>query len=55
MKDDWDTVLICLKFPSGVIANIDICRHAPYGYGSFLSSFIFIFIVINIQNKKIKG
>ena len=30
--DDWDTVMIHLKFPSGILATVDICRSAPYGY-----------------------
>jgi myo-inositol 2-dehydrogenase/D-chiro-inositol 1-dehydrogenase len=30
--EDWDTVLITLKFPSGVIASIDLSRKAVYGY-----------------------
>jgi len=30
--DDFDTVLITLKFPSGTIANIDLSRKAAYGY-----------------------
>jgi len=30
--DDFDTVLITLKFPSGGLANIDLSRKAAYGY-----------------------
>jgi len=30
--NDWDTVTIHLKFPSGVLGTVDICRSAPYGY-----------------------
>jgi len=30
--NDWDTVLITLKFPSGIIASIDLSRKAAYGY-----------------------
>jgi len=30
--DDFDTILITLKFPSGAIANIDLSRKAAYGY-----------------------
>ena len=30
--NDWDSAAICLKFASGVIASIDISRHACYGY-----------------------
>ena len=30
--DDWDTVTIHMRFPSGVLATVDICRSAPYGY-----------------------
>mmetsp|Transcript_15901 Transcript_15901/g.62137 ORF Transcript_15901/g.62137 Transcript_15901/m.62137 type:complete len:337 (+) Transcript_15901:31-1041(+) len=30
--DDWDTVMITLKFPSGKLASIELSRHAPYGY-----------------------
>ena len=29
---DSDSAVICLKFDSGVIASIDISRHACYGY-----------------------
>jgi len=29
---DWDTVTINLKFPSGVLATIDVSRFAAYGY-----------------------
>jgi len=29
---DWDTIMITMKFPSGVIANIDNSRFAAYGY-----------------------
>ena len=29
---DVDTVAIVLKFPSGVIATVDLSRHAVYGY-----------------------
>jgi len=30
--DDWDTVLITLKFPSGALGSIDLSRKAAYGY-----------------------
>lgn len=30
--DDIDTAVVTLKFPSGVLATIDISRNAPYGY-----------------------
>jgi len=30
--DDWDTVLITLKFPSGALGSIDLSRKACYGY-----------------------
>jgi len=30
--NDFDTVLISLKFPSGAIASIDLSRKAAYGY-----------------------
>lgn len=30
--DDFDTVLITLRYPSGAIANIDLSRKAAYGY-----------------------
>jgi len=30
--DDWDTVLITLKFPSGTLGSIDLSRKACYGY-----------------------
>ncbi len=29
---DVDTIAIVLKFPSGVIASIDLSRHSQYGY-----------------------
>lgn len=29
---DVDTVAIVLKFPSGIIASIDLSRHSTYGY-----------------------
>ena len=29
---DVDTISIILKFPSGVLANIDLSRHSSYGY-----------------------
>jgi myo-inositol 2-dehydrogenase/D-chiro-inositol 1-dehydrogenase len=31
--DDFDTVLITLKFPSGGLGSIDLSREAVYGYG----------------------
>lgn len=30
--DDLDTVLVSLKFPSGLLANIDVSRKSVYGY-----------------------
>lgn len=30
--DDVDTIAIVMKFPSGVLATIDLCRHSSYGY-----------------------
>eukprot|EP01119_Soliformovum_irregulare_P008901 TRINITY_DN21_c0_g1_i1.p1 TRINITY_DN21_c0_g1~~TRINITY_DN21_c0_g1_i1.p1 ORF type:complete len:336 (-),score=96.98 TRINITY_DN21_c0_g1_i1:62-1069(-) len=30
--NDFDTVLMCLKYPSGAIASIDLSRKACYGY-----------------------
>jgi myo-inositol 2-dehydrogenase/D-chiro-inositol 1-dehydrogenase len=30
--DDWDTVMITLRFPSGTIGSIDLSRKAVYGY-----------------------
>jgi myo-inositol 2-dehydrogenase/D-chiro-inositol 1-dehydrogenase len=30
--NDWDTVLISLRYPSGAIASIDLSRKAAYGY-----------------------
>ena len=29
---DVDTIAIILKFPSGVLATIELCRHSSYGY-----------------------
>ncbi|CAL1290797.1 unnamed protein product [Larinioides sclopetarius] len=29
---DFDTVSIMMKFPSGALAVVDLCRHAVYGY-----------------------
>ena len=37
--DDVDTVAITLKFPSGVLALIDLSRHATYGYDQRLEVF----------------
>ena len=34
--DDFDTVLITLKFPSGALGSIDLSREAVYGYGYIL-------------------
>jgi len=31
-RNDYDAVALMLKFPSGLIATIDCCRYAPYGY-----------------------
>lgn len=36
---DVDTVAIVLKFPSGVIATVDLSRHAVYGYDQRLEVF----------------
>jgi len=30
--NDWDTVLISLKYPSGALGSIDLSRKAAYGY-----------------------
>jgi len=30
--NDFDTILITLKFPSGIVASIDLSRKAAYGY-----------------------
>jgi len=31
-RNDYDVVAWMLKFPSGLIAYVDGCRHTPYGY-----------------------
>ena len=36
---DIDTVLVSLKFPSGLLSSIDISRHAVYGYDQRLEAF----------------
>jgi len=35
--DDFDTVLVTLKFPSGALGSIDLSREAVYGYGKIFS------------------
>ncbi|XP_070561822.1 uncharacterized oxidoreductase YrbE-like [Ptychodera flava] len=37
--DDVDTVAVILKFPCGTLAQIDISRHAAYGYDQRLEVF----------------
>jgi len=37
--EDWDTVNISLKFPSGVVGNIDASRFAAYGYDQRIEVF----------------
>ena len=37
--NDVDTVAMTLKFPSGVLALIDLSRHATYGYDQRLEVF----------------
>ncbi|XP_054720943.1 myo-inositol 2-dehydrogenase-like [Uloborus diversus] len=37
--DDYDTVAILMKFPSGSIATIDLSRHAVYGYDQRIEVF----------------
>lgn len=37
--DDFDTLVITMKFPSGAIGVIDISRHAVYGYDIRLEAF----------------
>ena len=42
--NDWDNVAITLKFNSGTIGMIDLCRFANYGYdqvGDFLKIIFF--------------
>jgi len=36
---DWDTIMITLKFPSGIVANIDNSRFAAYGYDQRIEAF----------------
>ncbi len=36
---DIDTVLVSLKFPSGLLCSIDISRHAVYGYDQRIEAF----------------
>jgi len=37
--DDFDNVIISLKFPSGTLGQIDLCRFACYGYDQRLEVF----------------
>ena len=37
--DDVDTVVVVMKFPSGAIGQIDLARHAVYGYDQRLEVF----------------
>lgn len=30
--NDFDVIALMLKYPSGLIAYVDSCRYAPYGY-----------------------
>lgn len=32
--DDFDCVVIVLKWPNGAMSTIDLCRNATYGYGT---------------------
>lgn len=36
---DWDNVAITMKFPSGTIGMVDLCRFANYGYDQRLEVF----------------
>lgn len=37
--NDWDTVNISLKFPSGTVGNIDVSRFSAYGYDQRIEAF----------------
>ena len=37
--DDWDSVLVSLKFAGGLIASIDVDRFAAYGYDQRIEAF----------------
>src|SRR5689334_21705814 len=52
--DDFDTVLVTLKFPSGALGSIDLSREAVYGYGNFLfAQSVFVF-QCNIVDQRIE-
>lgn len=36
---DWDNVAVTMKFPSGTLAQIDLCRFSIYGYDQRLEVF----------------
>eukprot|EP00959_Pyramimonas_sp_CCMP1952_P237515 4963791-Pyramimonas_sp.AAC.1 len=36
---DIDTVAVTLKYPSGLIAMVDTCRDASYGYDQRIEAF----------------
>ncbi len=37
--DDFDNVSITMRFPSGTLCQIDLCRFANYGYDQRLEVF----------------
>ena len=57
---DVDTAAIVLKFPNGVLASIDVCRHCQYGYDQRLEvgrsrreAIMFLPIVLSSNSLKI--
>lgn len=50
---DVDTVAIVLKFPSGVIAQIDLSRFAAYGYDQRLEVFGNKGMIVNENNRPV--
>ena len=48
---DVDTIVIVLKFPSGVLGMIDLSRHCPYGYDQRLEVSIYMYVMHNQTTK----
>lgn len=49
---DVDTIAIILKFPSGVLATIDLSRHSSYGYDQRLEVKMRVMIVGNLTSAR---
>ena len=45
--DDVDTVVIVMKFPSNVIATIDLSRNGSYGYDQRIEVYVRMCIFYN--------